>query len=142
MWKPPCLWAFKMWMNCFATELSQFWPFWRSFLVCLCFLYVPVNDFSVTPGQFPFFLGWTSIFEGQNLFLLVDPLTVIFRKVEKKSHLISKIVVLFYLPTLNIICFVEKYNIFLRFCLYFGSDTVRSDCPIQIFRKMMKYLKI
>ena len=42
---------------------------------------------------------------------------------------------------LNIICFVEKDNIFLRFCLcIFESDTVKSDCNIQIFRKMMKYL--
>ena len=34
-------------------------------------------------------------------------------------------------------------HIFLRFCLcIFESDTVTSDCPVQIFRKMMKYLKI
>ena len=26
--------------------------------------------------------------------------------------------------------------------MYFESDTVKSDCPIQIFRKIMKYLKI
>ena len=25
--------------------------------------------------------------------------------------------------------------------MYFESDTVKSDCPVQIFRKMMKYLK-
>ena len=32
---------------------------------------------------------------------------------------------------------------FLRFCLcIFESDAVKSDCPVQIFRKMMKYLKI
>ena len=24
----------------------------------------------------------------------------------------------------------------------FENDTVKSDCPVQIFRKMMKYLKI
>ena len=24
----------------------------------------------------------------------------------------------------------------------FESDTVKSDCPVQIFRKMIKYLKI
>ena len=49
----------------------------------------------------------------------------------------------FYLPTLYIICFVEKDNIFLRFCLcIFESDTVKSDFPIQIFRKMIKYLKL
>ena len=32
---------------------------------------------------------------------------------------------------------------FLRFCLcIFESGTVKSDCPLQIFRKMMKYIKI
>ena len=37
-----------------------------------------------------------------------------------------------------IISLVEKK---LRFCLcIFESDTVKSDCPVQIFRKMMKYL--
>ena len=37
---------------------------------------------------------------------------------------------------------VEK-NFFFRFCLcIFESDTVKSDCPVMIFRKMMKYLKI
>ena len=25
---------------------------------------------------------------------------------------------------------------------FFLSDTFKSDCPVQIFRKMMKYLKI
>ena len=31
----------------------------------------------------------------------------------------------------------------MRFCLcIFESDTVKSDCPVQIFKKMMKYLKI
>ena len=59
------------------------------------------------------------------------------------SPLISRNVFLFYPPTLNIICFVEKNNVFLRFCLcILESDTVKSDCPVQIFRKMMKYLKI
>ena len=47
------------------------------------------------------------------------------------------------MPTLNIICLFEKNNTFLRFCLCnFANDTVESDCPVQIFRKMMKYLKI
>ena len=50
---------------------------------------------------------------------------------------------LFYPPTLNIICFVEKNNIFLRFCLcIIESDNVKSDCPVQTFRKMTTYLKI
>ena len=36
-----------------------------------------------------------------------------------------------------------KNNIFLGFCLgIFESDTIKSDCPVQIFKKMMKYLKI
>ena len=36
-----------------------------------------------------------------------------------------------------------KKIIFLRFCLcIFESDTVKSDCPVQMFRIMMKYLKI
>ena len=49
---------------------------------------------------------------------------------------------LFYPPTLSIICFVEKNNYFLRVCLFFfESDTVKSDCPIQIFRKMKKIFK-
>ena len=67
----------------------------------------------------------------------MNPPTVIFRKVGKKSNLISKKENLFYPPTLNIICFVEKNNIFLRFCLcIFESDTVKSDYPVQIFRKI------
>ena len=67
-----------------------------------------------------------------------NPPTLIFRKVEKKKKFISKIIFLFYLPTLNIVCFVEKKNIFLRFCLcIFESDTVKSDCPVQIFREMI-----
>ena len=36
-----------------------------------------------------------------------------------------------------------EYIIFLRFFLcIFESDTVKSDCPVQIFWKMIKYLKI
>ena len=50
---------------------------------------------------------------------------------------------LFYPPTLNIICFVEKKEYFLRFCLCtFESDNVKSDCPVQISRKIMNYSKI
>ena len=45
----------------------------------------------------------------------------------------------FYPLSLNIIYFVEKDKIFLRFCLcIFESDTVKSDCPMQIFRKIVK----
>ena len=71
----------------------------------------------------------------------MNPPTVIFRNVhvEKKN---SKIIFIFYPPTLNIICFVEK-KFFFRFCLcIFESDTVKSDCPAQIFRKIMKCLNI
>ena len=36
-----------------------------------------------------------------------------------------------------------KKIFFLRLCLcIFESDTVKSDCQVQIFRKMMKYLKM
>ena len=59
----------------------------------------------------------------------------------RKNNLIYKIIFLFYPQTLNIICFVEKNDTFLRFCLcIFESDTVKSDCPVQIFRKIMKDL--
>ena len=63
----------------------------------------------------------------------MKPTTVIFQKVEKK---ISKKFFFFILSAdLNIICFVEKNNIFLRFCLrIFESDTVKSDCPMQDLR--------
>ena len=56
-----------------------------------------------------------------------------------------KFISIFFLSmTLNIICLVDKKNIFLRFCLcIFKSDTVKSDCPVQIFfKKVIKYLKI
>ena len=59
----------------------------------------------------------------------------------KRKKLFAKIIFL-YLPNLNIICFLEK-KIFLRFCLcIFESGTVKSDCPVQIFKKMMKCFKI
>ena len=54
----------------------------------------------------------------------MNPPTVIFQIVWEGEKFISKIFFLFYLPTQNIICFVEKNNIFLRFCLcIFESDT-------------------
>ena len=67
-----------------------------------------------------------------------NPLTFFFSgKVKKKSEILF----LFYPLTLNIICFVQKNSIFLRFCLcIFESDTAKSDCSIKIFRKIMKYL--
>ena len=50
---------------------------------------------------------------------------------------------LFYRPTLNIICFIEKNHIFLRFCLcIFERATVKSDCPIkenyEIFKDLIQ----
>ena len=81
---------------------------------------------------------------GQNFFIswFTNPPTVIFRKVGKKK-LILKNFFLFYPPTLSIICFVEKKNIFMKFCLcIFESDTVKSDSPVQFFRKMIKFSKI
>ena len=82
---------------------------------------------------------------GQNFFIILinEPSYCNFPESRKKINLISKKVFLFYPLTLNIICFVEKNYIFLRFCLCnFESDTVKSDCPVQIFRKLMKFLKI
>ena len=40
-------------------------------------------------------------------------------------------------------CFGHEWiKKFFRFCLcIFESDTVKSDCPVQIFRKMIKYLR-
>ena len=63
--------------------------------------------------------------------------TVSFQKLGEK--IISINIFLFYLPTLNDICFVEK-NIFEVLMCIFESDTVKSDCPVQIFRKMIKCL--
>ena len=64
---------------------------------------------------------------GQNFFItrFTNPPTVIFQKLEKK--IISKIIYLSYPPALNIICFVEKNNIFLRFCLCIFEN----DSPMQ-----------
>ena len=51
--------------------------------------------------------------------------------------------VIFYLPTLNIISLAKKIIIFWRFCLcIFESATVKSNCPVQIFKKMINFLKI
>ena len=82
------------------------------------------------------------LFRPEFFYLLIyKPSYCYFLESRKKRNLIS-IFFLFHPPTLNIICFVEK-KIFLRFCLcIFESDTVKSDCPVQIFRKMIKDLKI
>ena len=72
----------------------------------------------------------------------MNPLTVIFLKVEK-IIIISKFCFPFYLPTLNFICFVEKDNIFLRFCLIiFESDTVKSEYPMQENYEIFKDLNL
>ena len=78
------------------------------------------------------------------IFLLIDLQTYCnFPESRKKYNLFSKIVFVSYLPPLNINCFVEKNHIFLRFCLcIFESDTVKSDCQMQIFRRIVKYFKI
>ena len=61
--------------------------------------------------------------QGQN-FLLASYCN--FPESRKKK---SKIVFLFHPLTLNIICFVEKNNIFFGFCLcIFENHTVKSDC--------------
>ena len=36
---------------------------------------------------------------------------------------------------------MESFFLRLYLCI-FENDTVKSDCPVQFFRKMMKYLKI
>ena len=53
------------------------------------------------------------------------------------TKVISKVIFLLSPPTLNIICFVEK-TIYFCLCI-FESDTVKSGCPVQIFRKIVKY---
>ena len=53
---------------------------------------------------------------------------------ETKKKFNFKKFFVFYRPTLNIICFVEKKN--LRFCLcIFESDTVKSDCPVHFIER-------
>ena len=57
---------------------------------------------------------------------------------ESRKKVLKNIYFLFY-PLL----FVSLQKICFRICLCnFESDTVKSDCPIHIFRKNMKYLKI
>ena len=66
-----------------------------------------------------------------------NPPTVIFCKVEKK---ILKLF-LYFICRLLILFVSLKKN--LRFCLFiFESETGKIDCPVQIFRKMLTYLKI
>ena len=74
-------------------------------------------------------------------FLLVY-LQTLLMQFSKKLKKISKIVLLFNPPALNIICVVEKSTIFLRFCLcIFESDTVKSDCPVHIVWEKDKIFK-
>ena len=59
-----------------------------------------------------------------------NPYTVIFWKEEKKN---SKIIFFILSADSKYYCFDEK-NFFLRFCpCVFESDTVKSDCPVQMF---------
>ena len=55
--------------------------------------------------------------------------------------LISKIIFYYirrlYMLFVSLIFFILKF-----FLCIFESDTVKSDCPVRIFRKMMKYFKI
>ena len=72
-------------------------------------------------------------------FLLVDLRTLLLQFLESRKKN-SNFFFLFYPLTLNIICFVEKNNTFLRFCLCISeSATVKSDCPMQ---ENYEYLKI
>ena len=67
--------------------------------------------------------------------MIYEPSTVIFRKAEKKK--ILKLC-LFFIRRLKILFVLLKNNI----CLCnFESDTVKSDCPVQIFRKNDKIFK-
>ena len=70
----------------------------------------------------------------------MNPPTVIFRKVEKKNIYFLKLFL--YLSADSkyyLFCWKKKY---FKVLSVFLSDTVQSNCPVQIFRKMMKYLKI
>ena len=70
------------------------------------------------------------------IFLLVDLQTLLLESRKKNQKFYFSY---FYLPTLNIICFIKKIELL---SVFFESDTAKSDGPVQIFRKMMKYLKI
>ena len=74
-------------------------------------------------------------------FLLVDLQTLLLLFSGKYKKRFLKIF-LYFIRCLKILfVFLKENNIFLRFCLcIFEGDTVKSDCPAQIFRKMMKYL--
>ena len=57
---------------------------------------------------------------------------MIFQEVENKKLISKNIFFFYFIRSLNIICFVEKNNIILRFFLcIFENDTVKSDCPMQ-----------
>ena len=69
-----------------------------------------------------FFISWFTI-----------PTSVIFRIVEKKK---SKINFLFYLPTLNIICFIEKIKFFwVSFCVFLRVTLLKVIVLSRFFRK-------
>ena len=66
--------------------------------------------------------------------LIYKPFYCNFEESRKKKYL--KNYFLCYPRTLNIICLAEKLILYFRFCLcIFESDTVKSDCPVQFFKK-------
>ena len=98
--------------------------FWSS-TVYIC------SNFSLTPIYQGFV--WERIYK----------LILCFWKVGKNKILFLKLSFLFRPTALIVFVSLKKNNIFLRFCLcIFESDTFKSECPVQIFRKVMKNLKI
>ena len=93
--------------------------------LCLMSSILVAESTSIRPD---FFISW-----------FTNHPTIIFRKVEKLNNFFNYFYILpadskYYL-------FRWEKNIFLRFCLcMFESDTVKRDCPVQMFRKMTKCL--
>ena len=76
---------------------------------------------------------------GQNFYSLIYELSYCnFQGSRNKT--IYKIIFFFYPLTLKFITHWENNTFWGSVCI-FESDTVKSDCPIQISRKMMEYLK-
>ena len=68
------------------------------------------------------------------MFLLVDLLSSYCNFPESRKKI-------YFFSICQFVLLQKKY--FLWFCLcIFESDTVKSDCPVQIFRKIMKTLNI
>ena len=82
----------------------------------------------------------------ERIFLLVDLQTPYCNFLEITKNLVFFLFYLTFILSddskcyLYLICIVEFF-LFLRFCLcIYESDTVKSNFPVMIFRKMMKYL--